>query len=222
MTSPEDPQASPAFITLTLESPEVLHLTAVDGVLGDIIERVGPIEQRLEADAFESLASSIVSQQLSDAAARTIWGRVIGVLGSVTPTAVLAAETEALRGAGLSGSKTAFLGDLAERVSDGRLDLAALPALSDDEIVDALVSVKGIGRWTAEMFLIFSLGRPDVLAVDDGALRSTVGWLYGIDGGASREAVAAIGEAWRPYRTAASLYLWRGLVLRRAEEKAAK
>lgn len=209
-------------ITLTPDSPEVTHLTAVDRVLGEIIERVGPIEQTLEADAFESLASAIVAQQLSDAAARTIWGRVVTTLGTATPASVLAAEPDALRSAGLSRSKVSFLGDLAGRVSDGRLDLAALSVLSDDEIVEALVSVKGIGRWTAEMFLIFSLGRPDVLAVDDGALRSTVGWLYGIDGGASREAVAAIGEAWRPHRTAASLYLWRVLALRRADEKAAR
>lgn len=209
-------------ITLTPDSPEVLHLSAVDPVLGEIIAKVGPIEQQLENDAFGSLASAIVSQQLSDAAARTIWGRVVGVLDSVTPAAVLAADTETLRGAGLSRSKVAFLHDLATRVEDGRLDLTALPALADDEIVDALVSVKGIGRWTAEMFLIFSLGRPDVLAVDDGALRATVAWLYGLDDANDREPIARIGEAWRPYRTTASLYLWRGLALRRAEEKAAR
>lgn len=211
-----------SHITLTPDSPEVAHLSSADTVLNGLIARIGPIEQRLETDAFESLASAIVAQQLSDAAARTIWGRVIGVLGSATPASVLATDTETLRAAGLSRSKVAFLGDLAARVADGRLDLAALSWLTDDEIVEALVSVKGIGRWTAEMFLIFSLGRPDILAVDDGALRSTVGWLYGIDGGADREAVVRIGEAWRPYRTAASLYLWRGLALRRAEEKAAR
>jgi DNA-3-methyladenine glycosylase II len=209
-------------IRLTPDSPEIVQLSAVDAVLGGIIARVGPIEQRLEDDAFESLASAIVAQQLSDAAARTIWGRVVGVLDSVTPAGVLAADTETLRGASLSRSKVAFLQDLAARVDDGRLDLAALPALTDDEIVDALVSVKGIGRWTAEMFLIFSLGRPDVLAVDDGALRATVAWLYGLDDATDREPIARIGETWRPYRTAASLYLWRGLALRRAEEKAAR
>ncbi|KAF0207122.1 MAG: DNA-3-methyladenine glycosylase 2 family protein [Actinomycetota bacterium] len=209
-------------ITLTPDSPEVLHLSAVDPVLGEIISRVGPIDQQLESDAFGSLASAIVSQQLSDAAARTILGRVVGVLDSVAPAAVLAADTETLRGAGLSRSKVAFLQDLAVRVDDGRLDLTALAALTDDEIVDALVSVKGIGRWTAEMFLIFSLGRPDVLAVDDSALRATVAWLYGLDDANDREPIARIGEAWRPYRTAASLYLWRGLALRRAEERAAR
>jgi len=216
------PQRPADSITLAPDSPEVRHLSAVDGVLGELIARIGPIEQQLETDAFESLASAIVAQQLSDAAARTIWRRVVGVLGSATPAAVLASDTEMLRSAGLSRSKAAFLQDLAARVADGRLSLDALPTLNDDELVEALVTVKGIGRWTAEMFLIFSLGRPDVLAVDDGALRSTVGWLYDIDGGATREAVAAIGEAWRPYRTAASLYLWRGLALRRADEKAAR
>ncbi len=209
-------------ITLTPDSPAVAHLSAADAVLGALIARVGPIEQRLETDAFESLASAIVAQQLSDAAASTIWGRVTKALGTATPDAVLVADPEMLRGAGLSRSKVSFLQDLAARVSDGRLNLPALSALADDDVVDTLVSVKGIGRWTAEMFLIFSLGRPDVLAVDDGALRSAVTWLYGLDDADDRGPIARIGEAWRPYRTAASLYLWRGLALRRAEEKEAR
>jgi DNA-3-methyladenine glycosylase II len=125
-----------------------------------------------------------------------------------------------LRGAGLSRSKVTFVTDLAERVVDGRLDLAHVASLDDDQVVEALVTVKGIGRWTAEMFLIFALGRPDVLAVDDGALRSTVGWLYHIEDVDDRAHIARIGEAWRPYRTAASLYLWRGLALRREAQRA--
>jgi DNA-3-methyladenine glycosylase II len=213
----------PDSLSYTPRSPAVRHLAAADATLRSLIERVGPIEQTLEADPYGSLASAIVSQQLSDKAAATIWGRLVTALGGdPTPERILAAEDAIIRGAGLSGSKTSFLRDLAARVSDGSLDLARIATLPDEEVITELLVVKGIGRWTAEMFLIFSLGRPDVLAVDDGALRSTVGWLYGIDGGASRDAVAAIGEAWRPYRTAASLYLWRGLALRRADEKAAR
>ena len=204
------------------DSLEVLHLSSADPVMAGLIERVGPLRQPLETDHFESLASAIVAQQLSDAAAGTIWKRVVAIVGEVRPERVLTTPAEDLRAAGLSRSKVAFITDLAERVDDGRLDLAHVACLDDDEVVEALVSVKGIGRWTAEMFLIFALGRPDVLALDDGALRSTVGWLYGIDGGADREHVARIGETWRPHRTAASLYLWRGLALRRAEEKAAR
>ena len=215
-------QRMDARIELTLTSPEVAHLSAADPTLGALIQRVGPISQRLQSDGFNSLASAIVSQQLSDRAASTIWGRVETALGGVTPTTILAASTDTLRGAGLSGSKTSFLRDLAERTLDGRLDIERLRELPDDDIVAELISVKGIGRWTAEMYLIFSLGRPDVLALDDGAIRATIGWLYDLGGAAERADAERIGEAWRPYRTAASLYLWRGLALRRAEEKAAR
>ncbi|PKQ21146.1 MAG: DNA-3-methyladenine glycosylase 2 family protein [Actinobacteria bacterium HGW-Actinobacteria-6] len=209
-------------IELTPTSPEVMHLSATDPVLGELIARVGDISQRLERDGFNSLASAIVSQQLSGAAATTIWKRVEAALGGVTPEAIMGAEDDTLRGAGLSRSKVSFLRDLAERTLDGRLDIAHLSSLSDDDIVAELISVKGIGRWTAEMYLIFSLGRPDVLALDDGAIRATIGWLYDLGGAAERSDAERIGEAWRPYRTTASLYLWRGLALRRAEEKAAR
>ncbi len=209
-------------IELTLTSPEVVHLSDVDPTLGALIERVGPISQRLENDGFNSLASAIVSQQLSDKAASTIWGRVETALGGVTPESIVAADTDTLRGAGLSGSKTSFLRDLAERTLDGRLDIDRIATLPDDDIVAELTAVKGIGRWTAEMYLIFSLGRPDVLALDDGAIRATIGWLYDLGGPAERDDAARIGEPWSPYRTAASLYLWRGLALRRAEAKAAR
>jgi DNA-3-methyladenine glycosylase II len=211
-----------AALAYTPESPEVRHLAAVDPVMAALIERVGPITQPLETDFFESLASAIVAQQLSDAAAATIWRRVVALVAEVLPERFLATPADELRGAGLSRSKVGFITDLAERVVDGRLDLEHVASLDDEEVVATLVTVKGIGRWTAEMFLIFALGRPDVLAVDDGALRTTVGWLYDIDEGADREHVAAIGEAWRPYRTAASLYLWRGLALRRETERRAR
>lgn len=211
----------PAELTYTPDSPAVRHLVAADPVLGGLIERIGPVTQPLETNLYGSLAGAIVGQQLSDKAASTIWGRLVTALGGdPTPEAVLAAPDETLRGAGLSGSKAAYLRDLAVHVASGELDLERIASLPDDEVIAHLTAVKGIGQWTAEMFLIFSLGRPDVLAVDDGALRATVGWLYGMDGGATREAVAELGQRWKPYRTAASLYLWRGLALRRAEGKA--
>jgi DNA-3-methyladenine glycosylase II len=204
-------------LAYTLDSPEVGHLSAVDPTLAALIRRVGPIEQRLETAAYSSLASAIVAQQLSDAAAATIWKRLVAALGGdPTPAHVLSAEDETLRGAGLSRGKVAFLRDLAHRVADGSLDLAHVATLPDEDVITALTAVKGIGRWTAEMFLIFSLGRPDVLAVDDGALRATVAWLYDLNGEDERAAIARIGAPWAPYRTCASLYLWRGLPLRRA------
>lgn len=209
-------------LVYTPDSPEVRHLTAVDPVMAELIERVGPLTQPLETDFFESLAGAIVAQQLSDAAAATIWKRVVALVGEVRPERILATPADDLRGAGLSRGKVGFITDLAGRVADDRLDLTRIASLPDDEVVEALVTVKGIGRWTAEMFLIFALGRPDVLAVDDGALRSTVGWLYSIEDVDDRAHIARIGEAWRPYRTAASLYLWRGLALRREAERQAR
>jgi DNA-3-methyladenine glycosylase II len=209
-------------IELTPESPAVKHLSAADPVMAELISRVGPITQRLDGDGFNSLANAIVGQQLSDKAASTIWGRVETALRGVTPESVMSAGDEVLRGAGLSRSKVSFLRDLAMRTLDGSIDLAHIATLPDDEVVAELISVKGIGRWTAEMYLIFSLGRPDVLALDDGAIRATIGWLYDLGGAAERADAERIGEAWRPHRTAASLYLWRGLALRRAEEKAAR
>jgi DNA-3-methyladenine glycosylase II len=206
-----------ASLAYTPDSPEVRHLSAIDPTLAALIGRVGPIEQRLETDAYSSLASAIVAQQLSDKAATTIWNRLAAALGGdPTPAHILSAEDATLRGAGLSRSKVTFLRDLAHRVADGSLDLLHIATLPDEEVIAELTAVKGIGRWTAEMFLIFSLGRPDVLAVDDGALRSTVAWLYGLVGEDERAAIARVGAPWAPYRTCASLYLWQGLPLRRA------
>lgn len=213
----------PAELAYTPDSPAVRYLKDADPVLGELIERIGPLTQKLETNLYGSLAGAIVSQQLSDAAAATIWKRLVAALGGdATPDAILAAEETTLRGAGLSRAKAAYLRDLAAHVASGALDLEHIASLPDAEVIAQLTAVKGIGQWTAEMFLIFSLGRPDVLAVDDGALRATVSWLYGMDGGATRAAVAELGERWKPYRTAASLYLWRGLALRRAEAKEAR
>jgi len=206
------------ILSYTPGSAEVRHLSSADAVLNAVIERVGPISQTLEDDAYSSLASAIVGQQLSDKAASTIWGRLVAALGDdISPEHVLAADDAVLRGAGLSGSKVSYLRDLADRVAQGSLDLARVATLPDDEVIAELTGVKGIGRWTAEMFLIFSLGRPDVFAVDDGALRSVVAWLYGVTDENSRVAIARVGESWAPHRTCASLYLWQAHALRRSE-----
>jgi DNA-3-methyladenine glycosylase II len=213
----------PKRLSVTPDSPAARHLAAADPTLADLIERVGAIDRPLETDHYSALASAIVAQQLSDKAATTIWNRLVTALGGEpTPETILAATDTTLRGAGLSASKVSFLRDLATRVADGSLDLARMATLPDDEVIEALTQVKGIGRWTAEMFLIFSLGRPDVLAIDDGALRATVAWLYDLDGEDDRQAIARIGERWRPYRTAASLYLWHALALRREAEREAR
>jgi DNA-3-methyladenine glycosylase II len=188
------------------------HLARKDEVLKRVIAQVGPCTlQPMGDDHFVVLVRAIVSQLISTRAAETIFGRLQAVLGrrGVTPAALLAAQPEALRGAGLSGSKTAALRDLAERVRKRVLPLKKLPELPDEEVSAHLTAVRGIGPWTAEMFLIFCLGRPDILPVGDFGLRAGVRDAYGLaelpDGKALRERA----EPWRPYRSIATWYFWR-------------
>jgi DNA-3-methyladenine glycosylase II len=194
------------------------HLRAADHVLRRLIDERGPIDPETDRrgsrpDAYEALARAIVGQQLSTKAARSIWERLVGVFdGAFPPPAeLLAADPELLRGAGLSGAKVGFLRDLAERVEDGRLDLGRLAELPDEDVVAELIEVKGIGRWTAEMFLIFHLARPDVVSTGDLGIRRAVQIAYGLDDLPGPTELERIAEPWRPHRTLACLYLWRSL-----------
>ena len=191
-------------------SDAALLLRDIDPALGAIIDVVGPLGHHLAEDRFSELAASIVSQQLSVKAASTIWGR-FEALGPVTPETVLGHAEETLRGVGLSGAKARYVRDLATHVVDGRLDLVALDELDDEAVIEVVTQVKGIGRWTAEMYLIFALGRPDVLAIDDLGLRRAGGWLLGLERPATREELAEAGLRWSPHRSTASRYLWASL-----------
>jgi DNA-3-methyladenine glycosylase II len=186
------------------------HLAAADPRLGDLIGRLGPLELPQMREPFVALARSITGQQLSVAAANTIWLR-LNTLTSMTPERIAALPEEDMRAAGLSRSKARYLKDLAARVLDGSLDLERVCTLPDDEVVAEVTRVHGIGRWSAEMFLIFALGRPDVLAVDDVGLLRSAGWLFGLGRNATPGELAEAGEAWRPYRSLASLYLWHAI-----------
>jgi DNA-3-methyladenine glycosylase II len=197
-------------------SDAIAHLRSSDPVMAKIVDAVGPclLTPGARGDHFTTLLRSIVAQQLSAKAAESIWKRVLAlhpVPRRVRPEDVLALPEEVLRGAGLSASKVSFMKDLAAHVADRRLKLPSLSRLADEEIVRELVAVKGIGRWTAEMFLIFKLGRPDVFAVDDLGLRNAVKRHYGID--PSPHAMREVAEPWRPWRSVASWYLWRSLAL---------
>lgn len=195
----------------------VLHresavLADLDPRFAGLVARYGPVRLRRRTPVdgrFASLAESIAYQQLNGSAAATIWGRVQDALGGeVTPHAVLRSPEPSLRAAGLSGAKARALVDLAAHVEDGRLDLASLGRRSDDEVVDALSQVWGIGRWTAHMFLIFDLHRLDVWPVDDYGVRT--GWSR-LSGGADLTAREMVGLAdpLRPYRSLAAWYCWR-------------
>ncbi len=197
-------------------------LAATDPTMAALIERVGEIdlETRLRrrseerpADAYGALLRAIVGQQLSTKAARTIYGRVLDLFGGATPSPeqLLEASEEDLRGCGLSGRKVEYVRDLAGHVLDGELELGRLGELSDEEVVEEIVAVRGLGQWTAEMFLIFHLERPDVLSGGDLGIRKAVQIEYGLEEMPAPQRVLEIGEPWRPYRSLASLYLWESL-----------
>lgn len=202
--------------TVPVPPEAIAHLRVADPVMGSLVEALGPIQRGHEPDLWWALVDAIGSQQLSVKAAATILGR-LHALGSdgyaPRPEEVLALPEEELRAAGLSRAKTRYIRELAEGWLDGSLELDRLPGLADDEAIEHLTRIKGVGRWTAEMVLIFSLGRPDILAVDDLGLRNAVQRAYGLEQRPDRESFLALGEPWRPFRSAASLYLWRSLAL---------
>jgi 3-methyladenine DNA glycosylase/8-oxoguanine DNA glycosylase len=165
------------------------------------------------ADHFTALVRAITGQQLSTKAAATIFGRLVALMsdGLLTPAALAAVSDEQLRTVGMSRQKAAYFRDLSEKVTSGALPLDSLDAMTDDEVIAALTQVKGIGRWSAEMFLMFRLHRPDVLPVDDLGIVNAVKNVYRLRKKPTSERIRKIGEAWRPYRSVASWYLWRSL-----------
>jgi DNA-3-methyladenine glycosylase II len=187
------------------------HLARRDSVLKQLIAAVGPCTLRPNPDRFRLLTRSIISQQISTKAAASIGARLEEALGTagLCPAGILALSDEALRGAGLSAAKARAVRDLAERVSGKTVPLDDLHELTDEEVIAALLPVHGIGRWTAEMFLIFSLGRFDVLPVADLGLRAGVQQQYGLVELPGKEELTRLAEPWRPYRSIATWYFWR-------------
>jgi DNA-3-methyladenine glycosylase II len=164
-------------------------------------------------DAYGALLRSIVGQQLSTKAARTIYERLTEIFGGRTPTPreLLDVDPELIREAGLSRAKVSYLRDLAEHVEDGELDLQALPELEDEDVSAQLTAIKGLGQWTVDMFLIFHLGRSDVLPVGDLGIRRAVQVQYGLKELPDPQKLAEVAEPWRPWRSLACLYLWTSL-----------
>ena len=194
------------------------HLSACDPVLGGFVASHGPLDEAERRrgrpdDAYGALLRAIVGQQLSVKAARTIYDRLCALYGDRPPTPAELIETdpEELRGVGLSRAKAAYLRDLAEHVEDGELDLEQLPELDDDEVSAQLIAIKGLGRWTVDMFLMFHLGRPDILPVGDLGIRRAVQIAYGLDELPDAAELTRIAQPWQPHRTLACLYLWASL-----------
>jgi DNA-3-methyladenine glycosylase II len=191
------------------------HLRSADPVMKDIIDTVGPFSLGLERNRFSMLVRSIISQQISGSAARSIRKRLLELAG---PEGLKAANlarftVEQLRSVGLSSQKASYIADLARKVNDGTVDLRQIGRLSDERVVEQLTQVKGIGRWTAQMFLIFSLGRLDVFPHDDLGVRSAIRNRYGLADLPDKETAHAIAAPWRSYATVASWYCWRSLDL---------
>jgi DNA-3-methyladenine glycosylase II len=201
-------------------------LSRSDRVLARIIAQVGPLEMAYRRERFQSLVRAIIFQQLAGRAALAIYQRFVKIIGHgrfPTPAQVIAASDEDMRRAGLSRGKMAYIRDLARHVREGSLNFRKFTRMEDEEIITELVRVRGIGRWTAEMFLMFNLRRPDVLPVDDLGFRSAVAKAYGLHQLPAAKELRSLGERWRPYRSAAVWYLWQStrLVTMNAEAKTA-
>jgi DNA-3-methyladenine glycosylase II len=197
------------------------ELAASDPVMADLVERLGPLDlaKRLRrrseerpADAFGALLRSIVGQQLSTKAARAIYLRMLGLFdGPPTPEAMLALSEEDLRGVGFSRRKVEYVHDLAAHVLDGELELDRFERLGDEEVVAEISAVRGLGRWTAEVFLLIHLGRPDVIVGGDLGIRKAIMVEYGLGEMPTPKQVEERAERWRPNRSLACLYLWESL-----------
>jgi DNA-3-methyladenine glycosylase II len=187
------------------------HLAKADPVLRKLIREYPDAEFRLRGDAFQALARAIVGQQISVKAAQSIWARFEACVGKVTPANVVAKEAAELRGCGFSGQKVAYVKDLAARFHSGEVKPRRWKAMDDEAIIEELVAVKGIGRWTAEMFLMFSLERPNVLPVDDLGLQRAMERNYNNGRALTKDRMRRIGAAWAPWCSVGTWYMWRSL-----------
>lgn len=193
-------------ILLKTEDEKLRELCKNDPTLGKLITVVGDYDLNIQDGHYEALVKRIIGQQLSVKAASTIWSRVAELCPVVEPEKVQAVSDEALRAVGVSRPKIKYIRDLSEKVLSGELELETLDTLADEEVIRALTTVKGIGQWSAEMFLIFSLGRENIFSFGDVGLRRGIKWLYQVEDD-EIESLTEI-ERWSPHKTIASLYLW--------------
>jgi DNA-3-methyladenine glycosylase II len=186
-------------------------LARKDIVMRDIIRSRPGVHLMRRGEPFLTLARAICGQQISVKAAQSVWDRVVTCCGEITPESVLKRKRTELRACGLSDRKVEYIADLAQHFADGRIHVHRWPEMSDEEIIAELVEVRGIGRWTAEMFLIFNLLRPDVFPLDDLGLQKGIRVAYYRGRAVSLKTMRKLGESWRPWRSVATWYLWRSL-----------
>jgi DNA-3-methyladenine glycosylase II len=208
-------KAAAAGVTPEYWDDACRHLARRDRVMKKLIPQFGEALLQSRGDAFTTLARSIVGQQISVKAAQSVWERFAAAVGGVSsrllPAAVLALDVDTLRAAGLSARKTDYLGDLARHFESGAVHVREWQQMEDEAIIEELVAIRGIGRWTAEMFLIFHLMRPNVLPVDDLGLIKGISVNYFSGEPVSRAEAREVGEAWAPFRSVATWYIWRSL-----------
>ncbi|ARK22926.1 DNA-3-methyladenine glycosylase 2 family protein [Sporosarcina sp. P26b] len=202
------------ILHITTRDPAVQSLGAKDPRLKQLISLIGDIEVPLRTDYVSSIVRSIIGQQISVNAASAIYARLLDLLGGhITVDGLIMTSKEQLREVGLTMRKSDYVKDLADKIANGDLDLDHIATYDDDEILKQLIHVKGIGKWTAEMFLILSLGRPDILAVDDVGIQRSAQWLYGVEKAERRQLLIEKSPLWAPERSIASHYLWEAIHL---------
>lgn len=208
-----DADRQPVVLTPARARAAIAHLAQADAVMAEIVARVGPFRMAYREPDFETLVRSVVYQQISGKAAMAIFGRLQAACGNgrLCPDGVLTLSRDALRGLGLSSQKARYVWDLAEKTRDKTLDFSRLPGLPDDAVIAILTQVTGVGRWTAQMFLMFALRRPDVLPVADLGVRAAMQRAYRLRRPPTPERMQRIARPWHPYASVASWYLWRSL-----------
>ena len=197
-------------LDFNVESREVIHLLRCDSYLKKLILKVGSLKVEIDEDYYNNLVNTIIGQQLSLKAADTIMRRIKNICGTISPEKLLSVSEEELRAAGTSYAKIAYIKGLSQKILQNEIVLEKLKDLSDQEAVQILTGIKGIGNWTAEMFLIFSLGRLDIFSFDDAGLQKAIKWLYKREN-LDKTELKKVSDNWAPYRSIASLYLWEAL-----------
>jgi 3-methyladenine DNA glycosylase/8-oxoguanine DNA glycosylase len=197
----------------------ISHLKKSDPVLAEIIERIGPCRMQFGKPTFHTLAESILYQQLNGKAAATIFDRFTALAGDpLTPQGILKLTDAEMRGVGLSRQKTSYLRDLSEKTAAGLLEFQRMPEMPEEEVITHLTQVKGVGVWTAHMFLMFSLGRPDILPVGDYGVQAAIKKHYKKRKWPKPAVMEKIAKPWTPYRSIACWYLWRSLDIKTVEK----